>query len=86
MVFRPALTARWRHPADAPQHHHHGLSGYLRNMPPDTKRSIDVHVIDDSTTERDFADALGTNDGVLLYAKLPSGFKVPTPLGPYNPD
>ena len=54
-------------------------------MPPDTKRSIDVHVIDDSTTGRDFADALGTNDGVLLYAKLPSGFKVPTPLGPYNP-
>ena len=22
----------------------------------------------------------------MLYAKLPSWFKVPTPLGPYNPD
>ena len=62
------------------------LTGYLRNMLPDTKRSIYEHVIYDSATERDFADALEKNDGVLLYAKLPSWFKVPTPLGPYNPD
>ena len=52
----------------------------------DTKRSIYEHVIYDSATERDFADALEKNDGVVLYAKLPSWFKVPTPLGPYNPD
>jgi type III restriction enzyme len=52
----------------------------------DTKRSIYEHVIYDSNTERDFADALEKNDGVVLYAKLPSWFKVPTPLGPYNPD
>ena len=52
----------------------------------DTKRSIYEHVIYDSTTERDFADALEKNEGVVLYAKLPSWFKVPTPLGPYNPD
>ena len=62
------------------------LTGYLRNMLLDTKRSIYEHVIFESTTERDFADALEKNDGVLLYAKLPSWFKVPTPLGPYNPD
>lgn len=62
------------------------LTGYLRNMLLDTKRSIYEHVIYDSTTERDFADALEKNDGVVLYAKLPSWFKVPTPLGPYNPD
>lgn len=40
----------------------------------------------DSDTERKFAEAMETNDGVVLYAKLPSWFKVPTPLGPYNPD
>ena len=62
------------------------LTGYLRNMLLDTKRSIYEHVICDSTTERDFADALEKNDGVVLYAKLPIWFKVPTPLGPYNPD
>ena len=62
------------------------LTGYLRNMLLDTKRSIYEHVIYDSGTERDFADALEKNDGVVLYAKLPSWFKVPTPLGPYNPD
>ncbi|MDR5763817.1 MULTISPECIES: type III restriction-modification system endonuclease [unclassified Caballeronia] len=62
------------------------LTGYLRNMLLDTKRSIYDHVIYDSDTERNFAEALETNDGVVLYAKLPSWFQVPTPLGPYNPD
>ncbi|MDM0055609.1 type III restriction-modification system endonuclease [Variovorax fucosicus] len=62
------------------------LTGYLRNMLLDTKRSIYEHVIYDSNTERDFADALEKNEGVVLYAKLPSWFKVPTPLGSYNPD
>jgi type III restriction enzyme len=62
------------------------LTGYLRNMLLDTERSIYEHVIYDSNTERDFASALEKIDGVVLYAKLPSWFKVPTPLGPYNPD
>lgn len=62
------------------------LTGYLRNMLLDTKRSIYEHVIYDSDTERQFSEALEVNDGVVLYAKLPSWFKVPTPLGPYNPD
>lgn len=62
------------------------LTGYLRNMLLDTKRSIYEHVIYESDTERKFAEALETNNGVVLYAKLPSWFKVPTPLGPYNPD
>ena len=62
------------------------LTGYLRNMLLDTKRSIYEHVVYDSTTERDFADELEKNEDVVLYAKLPSWFKVPTPLGPYNPD
>lgn len=62
------------------------LTGYLRNMLLDTTRSIYEHVIYDSDTERDFAAALEMNNGVVLYAKLPVWFKVPTPLGPYNPD
>lgn len=62
------------------------LSGYLTNMLRDTQRSIYEHVVYDSTTERDFADALEKDDSVVLYAKLPNWFKVPTPLGTYNPD
>lgn len=62
------------------------LTGYLQNMLMDTRKSIYEHVVYDSTTERDFADALEKNDAIKLYAKLPGWFKVPTPLGSYNPD
>ncbi|MBI5335162.1 MAG: restriction endonuclease subunit R, partial [Burkholderiales bacterium] len=37
-------------------------------------------------TERDFADQLSKNESIKVYAKLPGWFKVPTPLGSYNPD
>jgi len=62
------------------------LTGYLKNMLMDTQKSIYEHVVYDSTTERDFANALEKNDAIKLYAKLPGWFKVPTPLGSYNPD
>ncbi len=62
------------------------LTGYLKNMLMDTGKSIYEHVVYDSTPERDFADALEKNDAIKLYAKLPGWFKVPTPLGTYNPD
>lgn len=62
------------------------LTGYLENTLIDTQKSIYQHVVYDSTTERDFADALEKSDVIKLYAKLPSWFKVPTPLGNYNPD
>ena len=62
------------------------LTGYLKNMLMDTKKSIYEHVVYDSNIERDFADALEKNDAIKLYVKLPGWFKVPTPLGSYNPD
>lgn len=62
------------------------LTGYLKNMLQDTQKSIYEHVVYDSTIERDFADGLEKNDAIKLYAKLPGWFKVPTPLGSYNPD
>lgn len=62
------------------------LSGYLKNMLMDTTKSVYEHVVYDSNTERDFADALEKNDAIKVYAKLPGWFKVPTPLGSYNPD
>lgn len=49
-------------------------------------KSVHEHVIYDSDTERTFADQLEKNEAVKVYAKLPGWFRVPTPLGSYNPD
>lgn len=63
------------------------LIGYLKNMLQDTEKSVFEHVIYDSGgVERTFAEQLEKNDAVKVYAKLPGWFKVPTPLGSYNPD
>lgn len=44
------------------------------------------HIIFDSNIEKAFAESCDSDDDVLLYAKLPSSFKVDTPFGSYNPD
>ena len=40
----------------------------------------------DSETEKNFASDLAGRDDVKLFLKLPREFKVPTPVGDYNPD
>lgn len=62
------------------------LTGYLKNMLMDTEKSVYEHVIYDSDVEAHFAEQLERNSSVKVYAKLPGWFKVPTPLGSYNPD
>jgi type III restriction enzyme len=62
------------------------LKGYLENMLRDTEKSVYAHVVYDSDTERAFADQLEKNTAIKVYAKLPGWFRVPTPLGTYNPD
>lgn len=62
------------------------LKGYLENMLQDTEKSVYAHVVYDSDTERAFADQLEKNTASKVYAKLPGWFRVPTPLGSYNPD
>lgn len=62
------------------------LKGYLKNTL-ETQKSVYTHVVYDSAgVERNFAEDLEKNEAVKVYAKLPSWFKVPTPLGTYNPD
>lgn len=62
------------------------LQGYLNsNLLESTKSPYD-YVIYDSTTERDMAKRFEGSDNIKLYAKLPSWFKIETPLGGYNPD
>ncbi len=50
------------------------------------KRHICDYVITDSKTERTFVKDLDTSAEVVVYAKLPKGFFIPTPVGNYNPD
>jgi type III restriction enzyme len=49
-------------------------------------RHIYDYVFADSNTERDFAKELDVSSEVVVYAKLPTGFFIPTPVGDYNPD
>jgi type III restriction enzyme len=63
------------------------LTGYLRNMLETPTKSVYEQVVYDSATiEKPFAEDLERNDVIKVYAKLPGWFKVPTPLGTYNPD
>lgn len=50
-----------------------------------TKHIYD-YVVTDSKVERDFVTDLDTSKEVAVYAKLPRGFFIPTPVGDYNPD
>lgn len=58
---------------------------------PSDSLKVDRHVFDyvatDSSIEKRFAQELeGAVDDVAVYAKLPDRFKIPTPVGDYNPD
>lgn len=50
------------------------------------QRHIYDYVVTDSKVEREFVKELDTANEVVVYAKLPRGFLIPTPVGDYNPD
>lgn len=63
------------------------FSGSLKENILKVKRHVYDYVKTDSNIERKFAEDLdNAEDKVCVYAKLPSGFKIPTPVGNYNPD
>jgi len=51
---------------------------------------VDHHIYDyvftDSKVETNFVKELDVSSEVVVYAKLPRGFSIPTPVGNYNPD
>lgn len=53
-------------------------------------KKVDKHIYDyivtDSKNELAFVNELDINKEVVVYAKLPRGFFIPTPVGNYNPD
>jgi len=50
------------------------------------KNHIYDYAITDSDVEREFVKELDSSSEVVVYAKLPRGFLIPTPVGDYNPD
>ena len=44
------------------------------------------YVVFDSGVEREFAEYLDGREDIALFMKLPPKFKIPTPVGDYNPD
>ena len=54
------------------------------------KKAIQDYVFTDGTAEksveRRFAESLDGAEEVFIYAKLPKGFYIPTPVGHYSPD
>ena len=54
------------------------------------KKAIQDYVFTDGSAEksveRKFAENLDGADEVFIYAKLPRGFFIPTPVGHYSPD
>lgn len=51
-----------------------------------TQKTDFDHVVYDSEVERAFAETLDSRADIKLFMKLPAKFKVPTPVGDYNPD
>ena len=54
-----------------------------------TKHILDYVFTDglaEDSVERRFAESLDKAEEVAVYAKLPKGFKIPTPVGNYSPD
>lgn len=61
------------------------LSGQLEKDVFKVENHIYDYVKVDSKIEENFAKDLERDDRII-YAKLPFGFKIPTPIGNYNPD
>lgn len=49
-------------------------------------KTVFDYVIYDSDPERQFAELLDGREDIKLFMKLPDKFRIPTPVGDYNPD
>src|SRR5690625_81873 len=62
------------------------LVGYLSKYLVESTKSVFQQTLCDSQVEVNLAKEFEMSENISLYTKLPSWFKVPTPLGTYNPD
>lgn len=64
------------------------IESYLNNMYKVQKqdKTLYDYVVWDSEVENKFAQELDSREDISFYIKLPSWFKIDTPIGTYNPD
>lgn len=62
------------------------LLAYLNDNAIRSVKSPFDHVVYDSDIEASFAQRFENDENVKVYVKLPSWFKIDTPIGSYNPD
>ena len=64
------------------------LEGYLNRLyeVQNQDRTTHDYIPYDSEVEKEFAEKLDSLEGVRFFVKLPNWFKIPTPIGDYNPD
>jgi type III restriction enzyme len=65
-----------------------GIVRYLGNLyeVQNREKSLFDAIVYESEIEKQFAGDLDNNQNVKLFVKLPSWFKIDTPIGTYNPD
>lgn len=65
-----------------------GIVRYLSNLydVQNREKSLFDAIEYESEVEKEFARDLDNNEAVKLFVKLPSWFKIDTPIGSYNPD
>jgi len=65
-----------------------GIVRYLGNLyeVQNREKSLFDAIVYESEVEKQFARDLDSNQNVKLFVKLPSWFKIDTPIGTYNPD
>jgi len=93
IINEQKATVIVEHLAYDPIEDRHDVSIFTQEKPKDSfvnampvNRHIYDYVFTDSKNERNFVTELDTSVEVVVYAKLPKSFFIPTPVGNYNPD
>jgi len=63
------------------------ITTYIKNIVKNREnKSLYDYTICDSEIEKEFVKEFNESDNIKLFTKLPSNFKINTPIGNYNPD
>ncbi|MBL3618861.1 MAG: DEAD/DEAH box helicase family protein [gamma proteobacterium endosymbiont of Lamellibrachia anaximandri] len=93
LINEQKATVIVQHLSYNPMNGQHDVDIFTQEKPKDdlskafqAKRHIYDYVFTDSNIERQFVEELDISSEVVVYAKLPRSFFIPTPVGDYNPD
>ncbi|RLJ15792.1 restriction endonuclease subunit R [bacterium endosymbiont of Escarpia laminata] len=93
LINEQKATVIVQHLSYDPMNDHHNVDIFTQEKPKEdfskafqAKRHIYDYVFTDSNVERQFVEELDISSEVVVYAKLPRSFFIPTPVGDYNPD